>query len=320
MTQPLAFTVDPEDPRAPPEEVWASMSAEERRRVVSMLPAEVPIDIMAPEGDPHREAKERTLDALGRFFRRTGRRVYLSSELATYYPGRPRVVPDVLAVLDVDPHPRSKWVVADEGKGLDFVLEVHVEGDKRKDHERNVALYAELGIPEYFIFDRGRLSLRGHRLPSSGARVYQPIVPQGGRYASALLGLELMLVEGRLRFVVGGTPLLESEEIIGQLESMVDGLVHRREEDERALEEARRQIEEERRRVKEERKRAKEERKRAEEEHVRAEEERKRAEEEHVRAEEEHVRAEEERRRADEAERRAAALQAELDRLRGGKS
>jgi len=290
MTQPLAFAVDPEDPRAPPEEVWNALSAEERRRVVDMLPADVPIDVMAPEGDPHREAKERTLDVLGRFFRRMGRRVYLSSELATYYPDRPRIVPDVLAVLDVDPHPRSKWVVATEGKGLDFVLEVHVEGDKRKDHERNVALYAELGIPEYFIFDRGRLSLRGHRLASPGARVYQPIVPQGGRYASALLGLDLMLVEGRLRFVVGGTPLLESEEVIGQLETMVDGLVHRREEDERALEEARRQVKEERKRAKEERKRAEEERKQVEEE----------------------------RKRADEAERRATALQAELDRLRRG--
>lgn len=292
MTPPVAFTVDPEDPRAPSKELWESMSDEDRRRVVSMLPSEVPIDIMAPEGDPHREAKERTLDALGRFFRRTGRRVYLSSELATYYPGRPRIVPDVLAVLDVEPHPRTKWVVTAEGKGLDFVLEVHVEGDKRKDHERNVALYAELGIPEYFIFDRGRQILRGHRLTSPGARVYQPIVPQGGRYASALLGLDLMLVEGRLRFVVGGTPLLESEEIIGQLESMVDGLVHRREEDERALEEAKRQIKEERKRAKEERRRADEERRRADEERT----------------------------RADEAEQRAAALQAELDRLRGGKS
>jgi hypothetical protein len=44
MTQPLAFTVDPDDPRAPPQEVWDSMSAEERRRVVDMLPAEVPSD------------------------------------------------------------------------------------------------------------------------------------------------------------------------------------------------------------------------------------------------------------------------------------
>ncbi|MDC0749149.1 Uma2 family endonuclease [Polyangium mundeleinium] len=311
MTPPLVFAVDPEDPRAPSEEVWNALSAEERRRVVDMLPADVPIDVMAPEGDPHREAKERTLDVLGRFFRRMGRRVYLSSELATYYPDRPRIVPDVLAVLDVDPRPRSKWVVATEGKGLDFVLEVHVEGDKRKDHERNVALYAELGIPEYFIFDRGRLSLRGHRLVSPGARVYQPIVPQGGRYASALLGLDLMLVEGRLRFVVGGTPLLESEEIIGQLETMVDGLVHRREEDERALEEARRQVKEERRRAKQERKRAEEERKRAEEERKQVEEERKQV-------EEERKQVEEERKRADEAEQRVAALQAELDRLRRG--
>ncbi|MRG96828.1 Uma2 family endonuclease [Polyangium spumosum] len=154
--------------------------------------------------------------------------------------------PDVFTVDPEDPRapPQEVW-------------------EKRIEHDRNVALYAELGIPEYFVFDRGRLNLRGHRLPSPGARAYQPIVPQGGRYASAMLGLELMLVEGRLRFVVGGTPLLESEEIIGQLETMVDGLVQRREEDERALEEARRQLREERKRVEEERKRADEAERRA---------------------------------------------------------
>ncbi|TKD09996.1 hypothetical protein [Polyangium fumosum] len=44
MTPPRAFAVDPEDPRAPPEEVWNALSAEERRRVVDMLPAARPQD------------------------------------------------------------------------------------------------------------------------------------------------------------------------------------------------------------------------------------------------------------------------------------
>ena len=43
------------------------------------------------------------------------------------YPGEPVFTPDVLAVLGVtepEDDPRLAWVVADEGKGLDLVIEV----------------------------------------------------------------------------------------------------------------------------------------------------------------------------------------------------
>jgi hypothetical protein len=51
-------------------------------------------------------------------------------------------------------------VVSAEGKGLDWVLEVHVGGDRKKDAERNVARYARLGIPEYC----GRMRFDGDRV------------------------------------------------------------------------------------------------------------------------------------------------------------
>jgi hypothetical protein len=154
--------------------------------------------------------------------------VYLSSELAVYYPDEKRFVPDVIAVLDVEPHDRMKWVVAAEGRGLDFVLEVHVEGDRAKDHERNVALYARLGIPEYFMFDRGRLRLKAFRL-SSKTLGYEPIVPQGGRYASQVLGLDIVLEGDRLRFFHGTAPLHEADDLIRKLDQMVDDLLRKRE-------------------------------------------------------------------------------------------
>jgi hypothetical protein len=150
--------------------------------------------------------------------------VYVSSELVTYYPGQPRFCPDVLAVLDVDPHARERWVVSDEGKGLDFVLEVHVSGDERKDFERNVVRYAEFGIPEYFAFDRPRARLWGWRLPEPSARTYERIVPQRGRLPSAVLGLELTAEQGRVRFYEGNAPLLFVDELVGRLEGMVDEL------------------------------------------------------------------------------------------------
>lgn len=52
------------------------------------------------------------------FFRKIGRRVYVSSELGVFYPDEPRFAPDVLAVLDVEPGERKSWVVAQDGKGL----------------------------------------------------------------------------------------------------------------------------------------------------------------------------------------------------------
>ena len=54
--------------------------------------------------------------------------------------------PDLLAVRDVETHPRQKWVVSHEGKGLEWVMEVHVGGDRKKDAEYNVERYARLGI------------------------------------------------------------------------------------------------------------------------------------------------------------------------------
>ena len=219
MSQP-GWLPDPTDPRAPSRDVWDALTPAERARVVAALPAEVPMDLHPPEGDLHRAPKDKARDALDDFFKTIGRRVYVTSEIATYYPGEARFCPDVLAVLDVETHPRSKWVVADEGKGLDFVIEVHVAGDRAKDFERNVVRYARLGIPEYFAFDRGASRLVGYRLPE-GATTYERIVPQAGRFHSNVLGLDLLVENGLLRFFHGTAPLLFAEELVARLNATV---------------------------------------------------------------------------------------------------
>ena len=73
------------------------------------------------------------MSPLESFFKKRGRSVFLASELAVYYPASRPIAPDLLAVLDVEPHDRTKWVVDAEGKGIDFVLEVHFGGEKKKD-------------------------------------------------------------------------------------------------------------------------------------------------------------------------------------------
>ncbi|WP_414654200.1 Uma2 family endonuclease [Hyalangium sp.] len=276
------------------------MSPAERERVLAALPGEVTdAEMSPPEGDRHFRAKVRALDALRGYFTRQRRRVYLAAELPVYYPAERRFAPDLLAVLDVETHERDRWVVSAEGKGLNFVLEVHVGGDRKKDAEQNVERYARLGIPEYFIYDRGRQRLLGWRLPAPDAKVYAPILPQHGRYASEHLGLELQVEDGRLRFWAGHAPLLESEEFITRLEELMAGL------QQRADEEARR---------------AQEEAQRAQEEARRAQEEAQRAREAEQRQYELELRLAEETRRREEAERRLAELQTELGRREKSRS
>lgn len=252
-----AWAIDADDPRAPPEDVWNALSPAERRRIVDSLPSEFPIsEANPPEGDPHFNAKVGVRRVLGDHFARMGRLVYLACELPVYYPGERMFAPDVMAVLDVETHERQKWVVTDEGKGLDLALEVLVSGRRKKDLVDNVEGYARLGISEYFVLDRGRLRLEGYRLPSPGARIYQPIIPQGGRYASRVLGLDLRIEGTKLRFYQGLSPVLEANEIIASLERMMDDVEARtRAAEERREEEARLREEEARLREEAERER-----------------------------------------------------------------
>jgi Uma2 family endonuclease len=249
------WIVDPEDPRAPPQEVWSRMSAAEREQLLASLPPDVPLDLHPPEGDAHRKSKERARDALEEFFRSIGRRIYVSSELVTYYPDEPRFCPDILAVLDVSPHERTSWVVSHEGKGLDLVIEIHTGSHARKDLELNVARYAGLGIPEYFVFDRPRARIIGHRLRTQ-ASIYERIVPQAGRLSSEVLGLDLTVEAGMLRFYHGTAPLLFMTELIDKLNEMVVEVVEARDSALRRAEEEARRAEEEARRAEEEARRA----------------------------------------------------------------
>jgi Uma2 family endonuclease len=236
-TSPAGF------PMAPSVEEWEALTPAERNAVVAALPGEVTdAEISPPEGDRHFKAKTRALGALRSYFTRQRRRIYLAAELPIYYPAEPRFAPDLLAVLDADDAERDKWVVSAEGKGLDWVLEVHVGGDRKKDAELNVARYARLGIPEYFLYDRARNRLAAYRLPSPDARTYTAIIPNQGLYESRVLGLDVQVDKDRLRFYAGTALLLESEELVARLQEMYDDAQHR------ADEEAQRREEETRRR------------------------------------------------------------------------
>ncbi|WP_437727113.1 Uma2 family endonuclease [Sorangium sp. So ce861] len=262
---PTSWEIDPDDPRAPPQELWDRMTPEERQRVLDMLPSEFEVsEASPPEGDFHFNPKVAARDALGGYFQRIGRRVYLACELPVYYPAERMFAPDLIAVLDVEVKERAHWSVSAEGKGVDLALEILWRGKSKKDLEVNVTRYASLGISEYFVFDRRRRQLRGFRLAQGSAR-YQPIVPQEGRLASAVLDLDLGLEQDRLRFFHGQTALPETRELLARLGTMLGDLEARIERTELRLDEERRRLDEERQRADEERQRADEERQRADE-------------------------------------------------------
>lgn len=118
--------------------------------------------------------------------------------------------------------------MSDEGRGLDFVLEILVSGERQKDCERNVERYARLGIPEYFVDLPRERCLTGYALLGE-ARAYEPILPQGGRWRSNVLDLELALEGERLRFYSGTGPLPDARELIDKVSAMIDESVSRAE-------------------------------------------------------------------------------------------
>ena len=228
MASPLRAPSPGPFPVGPSVEEWRAMPPAERERfLLKVVDALSDVRIVMSEGRPHKKAKARAADMLGLHFKKMGRVVYVAEEMAVVYPGKESFSPDVLAVLDV-PQPeddqRMAWVVADEGKGLDFVLEVLHKGDRHKDLVENVERYADLGIPEYFVYDRAQQRILGYRLPDAGARRYERIVPQVGRYSSTVLGLDLAIQGGTLRFFHGMAELFGSDDLIGRLSAMVESL------------------------------------------------------------------------------------------------
>ncbi len=242
VARPPATDLPESFPIGPSVEAWRAMTPEARMAfVVEVNTALTEAARAMSEGQPHRKAKSRAVDMLGLHFKKMGRVVYVAEELSVVYPGEESFSPDVLAVLDV-PQPeddeRMAWVVADEGKGLDFVLEVLHRGSRRKDLVDNVVRYARLGIPEYFVYDRAQQRVVGHRLASGGARRYERIVPQAGRHTSLVLGLDLAIQGGSLRFFLGMAELLSSEDLIQRLNDMVESLEAKAEDTETKAEQA----------------------------------------------------------------------------------
>ena len=155
--------------------------------------------------------------------------VYVGGDMFLYYEeGNPGAVvaPDVFVVIGAPKraeHPRDTYKLWEEPKGPDFVLEVLSSSTWKADLGPKRALYASLGVAEYWLFDPTRehlLSppLRGMRLAGREYRelpVLQ-LAASAPTLRSEVLGLDLRLDRGALRFrdSATGEDLLSHEESV----------------------------------------------------------------------------------------------------------
>ena len=154
--------------------------------------------------DDHRRVLIGILRGLESFFSDTPD-VYVSGDILMYYvQGDPRrvVSPDVLVSFGLGRKARRTYQVWVEGKPPDFVMELSSKTTYQRDLGEKMALYAGLGVSEYFLAD-----IEGLYLPSPlmGFRLvagqYQPVVPDAsGSIHASILGLDVHCTQGDLQF------------------------------------------------------------------------------------------------------------------------
>lgn len=153
------------------------------------------------ETDLHRNWMVRLIDILQH--RYAGEQVYVSGDLMMYFfEGDPRrsVCPDCFGVKDCDPGQRRTFKAWEEPHAPHAVFEVTSLSTRRRDEVGKPSIYAEMGVPEYFMYDptSDYLSppLQGFRLGEDG---YVRIEPsEVGRLKSEELGITLELAGAEL--------------------------------------------------------------------------------------------------------------------------
>ena len=157
------------------------------------------------ETDVHIDALIYLREALRDHFREAPQ-VYVTGNMFLYYEeGNPTacVAPDVFVVQGVGKHERRTYRLWEEGQPPAVVFEITSRGTRLEDLGTKRAVYAMLGVQEYFVYDPLgeylRPPLQGYRLHEGE---YQRLPPAGEEgLTSQVLGLELRVEAGRLRVV-----------------------------------------------------------------------------------------------------------------------
>ncbi|MBI1878211.1 MAG: Uma2 family endonuclease [Chloroflexi bacterium] len=145
--------------------------------------------------------------------------VYIAGNLLIYYEeGNPSasVAPDIFVVRDVPKKERRTYKLWVESHPPDVVIEITSRSTRLEDLGNKRALYAILGVREYFLHDPLAEyldpPLQGYQLVKDDYKHLEPA--QGGSLTSQVLGLTLRIEAGQLRLVnpVTGSHLLTPAE------------------------------------------------------------------------------------------------------------
>ena len=170
------------------------------------------------ETDVHIDALIYLREALKDYFR-DAPQVYVAGNMLFYYEeGNPAacVAPDVFVVQGVAKQERRIYKLWEEGQPPAVVFEITSRSTRLEDQGTKRALYAMLGVNEYFLYDPLgeylRPPLQGYRL-QDGEYERMPL-QSPDHLVSQVLDLELQLVDGRLYLVrpTNGEQLLSPAE------------------------------------------------------------------------------------------------------------
>lgn len=165
----------------------------------------VPTDVLYPEedgkpmaaSDLHREQLFRTLSTLETHFSQDPT-VYVSGDILMYYvQGVPSksISPDVLVSFEIGMKKRRTYLVWEEGKVPDFVMEFSSKNTYQNDLTKKMEIYAFLEIQNYFLYDAEGLylpsQLMGFELVDGVYVAVQPDESSGVRSSS--LGLDFRI-------------------------------------------------------------------------------------------------------------------------------
>lgn len=141
--------------------------------------------------DLHRHQLFWTLEALEAHFS-TDPSAYVSGDILMYYvEGSPNISisPDVLVAFGLGKKFRRTYLVWEEGKAPDFVMEFSSKNTFNKDLTDKMQIYASLNIKDYFLYDAEALylptQLMGFELVD-GIYVEVPSDEKGGIHSSSL--------------------------------------------------------------------------------------------------------------------------------------
>ena len=135
----------------------------------------------------------------------------VQADMFVYYPAqgedgrlvRRAVVPDIFVSFGVPNRKRLSYVVWEEGKPPDFVLEILSRSTWRRDVSEKKTIYEGMGVREYWTFDpTGDYQdppLVGYRLVDGAFEPIEPVPGSPLKYDSAVLGLILYVEDGVFR-------------------------------------------------------------------------------------------------------------------------